>query len=131
MNTTQAAISRLEDPSYGRLSLKTLVDLAQTFDTGLQVRFVSLVRQMRDTWVVARSELEVASFEEEAKCVSFVTIVASDVDESLTRTGSHTPQLTTIDTNDWGVRSPRRQSSITMTAPTLKTRELVYISSEN
>jgi transcriptional regulator with XRE-family HTH domain len=37
----QSAISRLEDPDYGRLSLKTLKELASAFDVALLVRFVS------------------------------------------------------------------------------------------
>lgn len=37
----QSAISRLEDPDYGRLSLKTLLELASAFDVALLVRFVS------------------------------------------------------------------------------------------
>ena len=35
------SISRLEDPNYGRYSLKTLKRLARAFDVGLLVRFVS------------------------------------------------------------------------------------------
>ena len=37
----QETISRLEDPNYGRYTLKTLKRLAKTFDVGLLVRFVS------------------------------------------------------------------------------------------
>ena len=37
----QETISRLEDPNYGRYTLKTLKRLAKTFDVALLVRFVS------------------------------------------------------------------------------------------
>lgn len=37
----QETISRLEDPNYGRYTLKTLKQLAQAFDVALLVRFVS------------------------------------------------------------------------------------------
>ena len=40
----QETISRLEDPNYGRYTLKTLKRLAKTFDVGLLVRFVSFWR---------------------------------------------------------------------------------------
>lgn len=36
----QSVIARMEDPDYGRLSLKTLVDMAAAFDVALLVRFV-------------------------------------------------------------------------------------------
>lgn len=71
MHTTQAAVSRLEDPSYGRLSVKTLLELAKVFDVGLQVRFISLVTQFRETWTVKREQLEVEAFEEESMRVGF------------------------------------------------------------
>jgi transcriptional regulator with XRE-family HTH domain len=37
----QSAISRLEDPDYGRLSLKTLLELAAAFDVALLVQFAA------------------------------------------------------------------------------------------
>jgi hypothetical protein len=36
----QSVIARLEDPDYGRFSLKTLLDMAAAFDVALLVRFV-------------------------------------------------------------------------------------------
>ena len=72
LNTTQAAVSRLEDPNYGRLNVKTLVELAKVFDVALQVRFISLVTQFRKTWTVKREQLEVEAFEEESMRVGFI-----------------------------------------------------------
>jgi len=40
LETQQTAISRLEDPSYGKYSVNTLLDLARTFDVALSVEFV-------------------------------------------------------------------------------------------
>ncbi|GAA4349640.1 hypothetical protein GCM10023165_36620 [Variovorax defluvii] len=71
LGTTQAAVSRLEDPSYGRVTLKTLFDLASVFDTGLQVNFVSLISMLHHTFVPDVSRREVPSFEEEAPFVCF------------------------------------------------------------
>lgn len=71
LHTTQAAVSRLEDPSYGRYTLSTLVELAQTFDTGMQVRFVSFVTMLHETFVPDAKNREVPTFEEEAPHVDF------------------------------------------------------------
>ncbi|MDO9092692.1 MAG: helix-turn-helix transcriptional regulator [Rubrivivax sp.] len=66
LGTTQAAVSRLEDPSYGRISFKTIVQLARVFDVAPMVRFVSTLQLLRERWAVRPEDLEVASFEEEA-----------------------------------------------------------------
>jgi transcriptional regulator with XRE-family HTH domain len=71
LGTTQAAISRLEDPSYGRPSIKTLLDVGAAFDIALQVRFVSFVRLLQETRSVSREQLEVEPFEVEAEKVRF------------------------------------------------------------
>lgn len=72
LGTTQAAVSRLEDPSYGRVTLRSLLDLSKVFDTGLQVRFVSTIRMLRDTWNPNHAAMRVDSFEDEAPTVGFV-----------------------------------------------------------
>lgn len=72
MGTTQAVVSRLEDPSYGRVSIKTLMDLARVFDTGLRVQFVSLVTMLHETYKPKIDLREVPSFEEEAPYVEFL-----------------------------------------------------------
>lgn len=71
LGTTQANVSRLEDPSYGRYTLTTLIDLAKVFDTGMQVKFVSFVTMLANTFHPTAKGREVASFEEEAQWVEF------------------------------------------------------------
>lgn len=66
LGTTQAAVSRLEDPSYGRISFKSIVQLARVFDVAPTVRFVSTLQLLRERWAVRPEDLEVSSFEEEA-----------------------------------------------------------------
>lgn len=71
MGTTQAAVSRLEDPGYGRISIKTLLDLSRVFDAGLRVQFVSLITMLNETFKPNAHLREVPSFEEEAPNVGF------------------------------------------------------------
>lgn len=71
IGTKQTIISRLENPEYGRASLKVLVELSRVFDTGLQVRFVPLVTMLQQTFIPDASAHEVPSFEDEAPDVDF------------------------------------------------------------
>lgn len=71
LGTTQAAVSRLEDPSYGRYSMQTLMDLAKIFDTGMQVRFVSFISMLQETFRPSAEAREVPAFEEESINVGF------------------------------------------------------------
>lgn len=82
IGTTQAAVSRLEDPSYGRMSMKTLLDLSRVFDTGLRVQFVSLITMLHETFKPKAHLREVPSFEEEAPWVDFYTNASKGVIES-------------------------------------------------
>lgn len=75
LGTTQAAVSRLEDPSYGRLSLGTLLDLARVFDVGLQVKFFSFVTMLAQTFKPSHSERLIPTFDEEAPNVGFYSTV--------------------------------------------------------
>lgn len=77
LRTTQAAVSRIEDPSYGKIALSTLFELSKVFDTGLQVRFVSLVGMLRDTWLPSPASLEVPTFEEQSATVGFYESLTS------------------------------------------------------
>lgn len=49
MGTKQSAISRIEDTSYGKLSIQSLLDLASIFDVGLLVKFVSFSKLINET----------------------------------------------------------------------------------
>lgn len=73
LGTTQTAISRIEDPSYGRLTLSTLLELSKIFDTGLEVKFVSMVTMLQNTYFVQASDRSVPAFEEECQQVGVLT----------------------------------------------------------
>lgn len=74
VGTSQQAISRLENPDYGKLTLRTLKQVASALDVGLIVRFVPF-SEMVD-WITATPRvneglsahsLAVPSFEEEER----------------------------------------------------------------
>jgi transcriptional regulator with XRE-family HTH domain len=62
----QSVVSRLEDPSYGKVTVQTLLEVAAVFDVALQVRFVPFSAFLRDTRDVSPKAMEVPSFEDEA-----------------------------------------------------------------
>jgi transcriptional regulator with XRE-family HTH domain len=58
----QSVVSRLEDPSYGKVTIQTLLEVAKAFDVALQVRFVSFSDFIRNTRDLSTASMEVASF---------------------------------------------------------------------
>jgi len=62
----QETISRLEDPSYGKLTLKTLKRLASAFDVALMVRFVPFSELVEWELHLTPDSLKAQSFEEES-----------------------------------------------------------------
>lgn len=77
LGTTQAAISRLEDPSYGKANLKTLLEISGVFDVALTVKFSSFTRFLQSSFKLRREDLEVEPFEEEKAHVTFIASSAS------------------------------------------------------
>jgi transcriptional regulator with XRE-family HTH domain len=73
LGTTQAVVSRLEDPSYGRITFKTMMELAKVFDVAPMLKFVSTIDFMRERWIIQREAMEVESFEAQAPYVAFVS----------------------------------------------------------
>ena len=62
----QESISRLEDPNYGELNLKTLKRLASAFDVGLVVRYVPFSELVSWDINLSPESLGVLSFEQES-----------------------------------------------------------------
>lgn len=63
---TQSAIVRMEDPSYGKLSIATLLKLSSAFDVALSVKFVSFSKFLVEREDVSPAALATESFDNEA-----------------------------------------------------------------
>jgi len=115
LHTTQGVVSRLEAPSYGRVSFRTLVALARVFDVAPIIGFASLLEVIRDRWTVAREELEVPAFAEQAQSVHFVEAAnwtaarAMSVSTVLIASGGDSPQAFSPAVQVMRVDEPRRQ----------------------
>lgn len=71
MGTTQNTICRLEDPSYGKYTLSTLLGLAKIFDVALFTRFMPFSKFMHLTWNTKSDQFEADSYEDEVDYVGF------------------------------------------------------------
>ncbi|MHB1952512.1 MAG: helix-turn-helix domain-containing protein [Thermoplasmataceae archaeon] len=60
----QNAVSRIEDPDDGRLTIKNLTELAAAFDVALLVKFVPFTKFFAETADKSPNGLEVVSFSE-------------------------------------------------------------------
>lgn len=77
LGTTQGVVSRLEDPSYGRFSIKTLLELGSIFDVSIIAKFLPFSQAVPATWDTSREALEADSFDEDVRRVFFITDVDS------------------------------------------------------
>jgi transcriptional regulator with XRE-family HTH domain len=60
-------ITRLEDPNYGKLTIKTLLEMASAFEVALLIKFVPFSRLLREYDDTSSSALGVPSISKESK----------------------------------------------------------------
>lgn len=58
----QSVVSRLEDPSYGQMTVQTLLEVADVYDVALQVRFIPYSSFLRATRDLTTTSMQVPSF---------------------------------------------------------------------
>jgi transcriptional regulator with XRE-family HTH domain len=75
---SRTVISRLEDPEYGRHTIRTLLELASAFDVALLVKFVSFSRLLKEFADVSPRALEVPSFTDEVGISGSLEYAASE-----------------------------------------------------
>lgn len=78
-NKPQNVISRLEDPSYGKMTVQTLLDLAAVFDVALIVRFATFGELATKTEDLSGGALTVPSFPNEIGAESFSQMMAKSI----------------------------------------------------
>jgi hypothetical protein len=61
----QSVVCRLEDPDYGKMTIQTLLEVANVFDVALQVRFVPFSTFIRNTRDVSATSMEVLEFKDD------------------------------------------------------------------
>ena len=91
LRTSQGVVSRLEDPSYGKYSLKTLTQLSSAFDVALYIRFMTFSQFMNQTWDTDPKRFEAESFKSELPHIGFFQQLGSSYIDKVddTRTASH------------------------------------------
>jgi hypothetical protein len=61
----QSVVSRLEDPSYGKFTIQTLLEISRVYDVALQVRFVPYSSFLQQTRDVSTDSMKVLSFDDD------------------------------------------------------------------
>ncbi len=90
----QNVISRLEDPTYGKQTLATLLKLAVAFDVALLVKFVPYSEFLEAVSDVSPAGLRVSSFPEE---VAYLERAATSPDASMVRAGATQSRFITVE----------------------------------
>jgi transcriptional regulator with XRE-family HTH domain len=65
LDKPQSVVCRLEDPNYGKVTVQTLLEVANVFDVALEVRFVPYSSFVLNTRDVSSSAMHVPSFDDE------------------------------------------------------------------
>lgn len=115
LDTSQAAIARIEDSSYGKVSLQTIFKLAGVFDVAADVRFRSFVSFFKESWAPKTHSLYIRAFAEESEEVRFVE--SADVVLHLENRSSNMPFLQIN-----GIPSALMFEIPTVTSPTVLTQ---------
>jgi transcriptional regulator with XRE-family HTH domain len=82
LNTSQSAVSRMEDRGYGKQSLQTLIQVANVFDCGLIVQFVPYEEFLQETTDLSQETLEVPEFNDDSLLPLTQELPPVDIDSS-------------------------------------------------
>lgn len=74
----QSNISRWENPSYGKFSLSTLIEIASVFDVALSIRFVGFEELLTSLSDLRPNRLAVPSYDEEREMAQVAVAQAQE-----------------------------------------------------
>ena len=92
---------RLEDPNEAHPTIPTLLQVAQAFDVGLDVRFLPFSKLLDDVTTLRPESFSVASFDEEIKAGSFWTTRRGRKIQTRNRKSQHRKQIKTHHRGDY------------------------------
>ena len=75
----QSVVCRLEDPSYGKLSVQTLLEIANVYDVALEVRFVPYSLFLQKSRDVSPISMQVPEFKDDVAVRPIKPIVVRSV----------------------------------------------------
>lgn len=103
IGTQQEAVSRLENPDYGKFSIDSLKKIASAFDVALQVSFVSFSELVAKTTLLSRSAIDVPSFEHDEMLnnhidnigVQYIFTESTDIEKTIIKSSIDVSSATT------------------------------------
>ncbi len=115
---TQNTISRLEDPSYGKLTIKTLLELASSFDVALLIKFVPFSDFLNETQALSAEALSAKSFTEELRENETLQLIEQQIQSTKVIIGSfgvdtHIKQTISVTTQT--IQQPPQQAQLAST----------------
>jgi transcriptional regulator with XRE-family HTH domain len=128
-NTSRTVITRIEDPNYGKLTIKTLLQIASAFNVALLIKFVPfsrLVREYEDVSWQALGVKSVADKEEVAKLEAWASGQSIDLLASLKQQTA--AQFRTLDEP---VSTSAVQHTLVFSSPTLVSEKDNSTSNQN
>jgi transcriptional regulator with XRE-family HTH domain len=75
---TQSVISRLEDPNYGKFTIRTLLDLARAFDVALLVKFVPFSKLLGELKDLSPAALAVNNYDDERRAAEEILFTTQE-----------------------------------------------------
>lgn len=122
MGRPQNVISRLENPDYGKFTIRTLLDLASAFDIALLIRFVSFGRLIEELKDVSPAALAVPRYDEEkAELEEHLSLTAASLRAYVPSFSNTPPQRSALE-----YATPPKEQGATVTLSNLGAMPMIY-----
>ena len=108
---TQSGISRIEDPTYGKFTIRTLLDLASVFDVALFIGFVPYTKLISELKDVSPEALAVASYKDEKNAIEESSTASSIAQSPVEQLSIQGYRLTTTNIAELLYQKPSQRSA--------------------